>query len=802
MSNLDIFKLETAAQEAESQNNLREALQFRSEAIKRAQNGRQHQLAAVLLNRLGKSYEAQGEPFQAVLAFEAGLRMLSQSDEVDLGDVLVQKRQMRKGFSPEEDEFPIPDLFHPDTEKDLQKAIQDPALPLFLLVNSANSYLNRKQYAAARKDYELALKQAAISQHPKLEMMIESYLALIAHRMGEDAEDQVDIILGKMKAAGWETESAVPGGIKADILRKKGETKAAIGQYRKALLLFEKAGDEKGKARLLLRYGDLLMEMGEKEEAEKAFLSAAGLGEKNDDNVSKWWAYAGLGECHRLKRNLKEAVAYFEKSIQLIGSYQKRLGTDEGKVSFVQSVQEIYEHLIRIYAELGDYAKALETSEIAKGQALNDLVGGRNRKRQRQKPQPDQDEAILGLLEDDFQASNMAVSTPIEQPIMAQMAISIDSAPFLLEPELPLAEEVVAPPLSRLIFHVLPELVFCWFVEAEGKLHFHQLNWSEDQLQAKIVALRDALLVDQSPPGLRSLLIRKSKQQAQPFQPILQDLYQNLIAPFANQLKTLKNPLVIEAHGSLWMLPFAALEDGDGKALGEKVSLLYTPSHEWLSEIRKEPGYGPAKELSALLVGNPTMPPSFQLGSDTIAFEPLSGAETEVNHLAIAFGNRANKLIGDAATESRVQTEMPNHGIIHLATHGVTRADDPLTSFLIFTPDQTQEGMLQARDIFRLDLEAELVTLSACQTGLGQLSAEGIIGLSRAFIAAGARSVLVSLWSVSDQATSLLMRAFYRQYLAGDGKAEALRKAVSEVKAKPEYGHPRYWAGFILIGSS
>lgn len=801
MSNPDILKLESAAQEAAQQQDHQQALLLRSEAIRRAKQSNQYRLAAVLLNRLGKTYEVKGEPFQAVLAFEAGLRILNQSDQVDLSDILVQKRRMRKGFSDQEESFPIPDLIHPGTEQDLEKAVKDPALPLFLLVNSANSYLNRKQYMPARKDYQLALQQPVISQHYKLELVIRSYLAMIAHRLREDAETAIDAILEKMKGPEWIADRALPSGIKADILRKKGKEEAALIQYKEALTLYEKSGNEKGQARLLLRYADLLMAIKQSQKAEKAFTKAARLGEKLNDKASKWWAYAGLGECYRLKGDLKAAIDHFEKSVQLIGNYQKQLGTDEGKVSFIQSVQEIYEHLIRSYVELGQIEKALETAETTKGQALNDLVGGRSRRKQRKKPKArEESDGILGLLEDDFPPSNMAISSPMEPPMMAQMALSIDSPPPFLEPELPLADLVNAPPLPRLIYHVLPEKLYAWLKETNGKIHFQQIALAKDDVEEKIITLRDALLVDQSPLGLRTFLIRKPPQQAPPYQPILKTLYQSLIAPFSTQLEHIQDSLVIEAHDSLWMLPFAALEDEKGQALGEKISLIYTPSHEWLSEIRQEPGYGPAKELSALLVGNPQMPPPFMLGSHEIIFEPLSGAETEVNHLAVAFGDKAKKFVGQAATESLVQSEMPQHGIIHLATHGLTLAADPLASFLIFTADQSREGMLQARDIFKLSLEAELVSLSACQTGLGQLSAEGIIGLSRAFIAAGARSVLVSLWSVNDHATSLLMQGFYRHYLAGDAKAEALRKAIIEVKSKPEYTHPRYWAGFVLIG--
>lgn len=101
-----------------------------------------------------------------------------------------------------------------------------------------------------------------------------------------------------------------------------------------------------------------------------------------------------------------------------------------------------------------------------------------------------------------------------------------------------------------------------------------------------------------------------------------------------------------------------------------------------------------------------------------------------------------------------------------------------------------------------LSLSAELVTLSACQTGLGNVSGEGVIGLSRAFFVAGARSVLVSLWSVSDDATKRLMAAFYERYIRGGmTKTQALAAAMRDVRALPEFRSPRYWAPFILVGA-
>jgi len=108
---------------------------------------------------------------------------------------------------------------------------------------------------------------------------------------------------------------------------------------------------------------------------------------------------------------------------------------------------------------------------------------------------------------------------------------------------------------------------------------------------------------------------------------------------------------------------------------------------------------------------------------------------------------------------------------------------------------------LTARQIMSLSLPADLVTLSACQTGLDTVAGEGIVGLSRAFLLAGARTVLASQWNVSDRATVRLMKSFYHWYLSRDDKALALQSAMRELRARPGYEHPRFWAPFVVIGA-
>jgi CHAT domain-containing protein len=160
-------------------------------------------------------------------------------------------------------------------------------------------------------------------------------------------------------------------------------------------------------------------------------------------------------------------------------------------------------------------------------------------------------------------------------------------------------------------------------------------------------------------------------------------------------------------------------------------------------------------------------------------------------------------LLGGAATLGAVTAAAEQHGILHFATHGLAFAEKPLDSFLLLADngDAAEASLWRARAAQTLNLRADLVTLSACQTGLGQISGDGVLGLSRAFLVAGARAVLVSQWRISDQATALLMDAFYEAYVAVDDKALALQVAMAKVRQNHRFRQPRYWAGFAIIGA-
>jgi len=188
-----------------------------------------------------------------------------------------------------------------------------------------------------------------------------------------------------------------------------------------------------------------------------------------------------------------------------------------------------------------------------------------------------------------------------------------------------------------------------------------------------------------------------------------------------------------------------------------------------------------------------------------IRFAPIRATAAEATRVSLMF--HTQPLLRERATEHEVKSRLPTASLIHLATHGYAYSSEQRSrdSFVALAPGSGDDGLLTVGEIMDGPrLTARLVVLSACQTGLGNLKfAEGTVGLQRALLAKGAQAVLVSLWSVDDGATSMLMERFYSHWLH-DGeksKAEALRLAQNDLRATTAYNQPRYWAAFQLVGA-
>jgi CHAT domain-containing protein len=266
---------------------------------------------------------------------------------------------------------------------------------------------------------------------------------------------------------------------------------------------------------------------------------------------------------------------------------------------------------------------------------------------------------------------------------------------------------------------------------------------------------------------------------------VLSSLYGELIEPLEPFLNEDVDPtsdgtgasrkLVIVPHGLLHRVPFHALYDGEAYLL-ERFEVSYAPSAKVYSLCQKRISRGLDKAL-VLGVADPSIP--------AVAEE----TQAVVRHLPAA------ELLRDQqATVEALRSKVPGCGVLHLACHGMFRLDNPMFSSL-----KMGDGWLAAGDVMRLDLAGALVTLSACESGRSEVFAgDELMGLTRAFLGAGATTLVASLWLVQDETTAELMENWYEHLSQGVGRATSLRHA--QLALKDKYPHPYHWAPFVLIG--
>jgi len=242
--------------------------------------------------------------------------------------------------------------------------------------------------------------------------------------------------------------------------------------------------------------------------------------------------------------------------------------------------------------------------------------------------------------------------------------------------------------------------------------------------------------------------------------------------------------LTISPNGVLHYLPFDALMDGDQYLL-DRYSLRLIPSAGTLAYLKTD---HPTKLGTLLALGNP------DLGNT--AYD-LPNAQLEAVNVAALFpASRA--LVRAAASKTAIHDLASGFSMLHFATHGKFNADSPLASGLYLAKGSEADGVLSVGDLYSLRIDADLVTLSACETGLGKVAnGDDVIGLTRGFLYAGARSIVASLWEVDDAATEQLMLNFYRN-LQGHDKRESLR--LAQIETRSRFPQPNYWAAFQIVG--
>jgi CHAT domain-containing protein len=288
-------------------------------------------------------------------------------------------------------------------------------------------------------------------------------------------------------------------------------------------------------------------------------------------------------------------------------------------------------------------------------------------------------------------------------------------------------------------------------------------------------------------------------------------LYDILLRPITEAAG--KETLVIIPDGALHLVPFEGFVDGSGKYLVETNTIIYEPSASSFYLLTQDVRRARSFAHALLAVGGVPYDPAelkqapLTRGYDEKQLANLPASKDEVIAAQSAIHDPTDTLLlGPAATESAFKrADLAQYRIIHLAVHGFASEEDPNQSALVLLSDRAagEEGFLHASEIVQLHLNADLVILSACDTGVGLVEGEeGIAALSRAFLLAGAKAVVSTLWSINDAYSLVVMKHLYQHLAAHEPAAEALTKAKRDTLR--EFGPataPYYWAGFVFEGA-
>jgi CHAT domain-containing protein len=466
-----------------------------------------------------------------------------------------------------------------------------------------------------------------------------------------------------------------------------------------------------------------------------------------------------------------------KKAIDVIEKQRSSINSEAGRIGFVGDKQTAYAELTALLLADGRYAEAFAYVERAKARALVDLLasqknisvrGGQTEQIKTTLAQIDKVEdtlAVVAQVEDkENQNKSRAVVLALKKDLQEKA------------PELAALITVATPATAEIQSKIKDDETLLEYYCA-GK------EWYVFILTGKtIVAMKlPAADLENNIDALRKNITTRNLPE---FNPYSRTLYRQIFALAAPAIKTKK--LIIVPHGSLHYLPFAALSDGS-EYLIDRFSIRMLPSASVLSFLKERVKQ---EDRGALIFGNPKL--------DDPKYD-LKFAQDE----ALAIGKiipKSNVLLRSEASKTNLQNLGSKYSVIHLAVHGVFDLDKPLNSALLLAADRNNDGLLRASDLYNLSLSADLVTLSACETALGKVATgDDVVGFTRGFLYAGARSLISSLWQVDDEATRDLMVNFYTN-LSEMSKDESLRQA--QLKAKRQYPHPYYWAAFLLTGSA
>ena len=576
-----------------------------------------------------------------------------------------------------------------------------------------------------------------------------------------------------------------------------GNVKTAIGHHERHLKIAQELGDRSGEGKAYSNLGNAHTILGDFPKA--IFYNERGLkiSKELGDRSAEGMAYENRGTAHCTMGDFTSAIDYYKRSLKvseeledfwgkatlcsLLGTCFKSLGQvstairyykisvtslnkmrdslpirDEWKISFRDQFQTFYAALWRLILAEGKVTEALFSAEQGRAQALKDLI-----------------ELKYG-----FERSNVASVT--DKGTVNELLSYLPSNTIFMalgEKELIfwVCQKGKDVELRKKPIHSLDELntfFHALLLVVEKEIDTRDLFKCEDR--SLELARGKGLAVKRSPQDDRQT------QQLDLQKSALNTLYDTIIEPIQDLL--LGSELIFVPEGPLCLAPFAAFKGPDSKYLCESFKIRLAPSLTCLKMIADCP-LDYHRNTGALLVGDPLT-----------ELWPLPCAREEVEMIGKILNS--TPLIGTQATKDEVLRRLGSVALVHLAAHGNMETGD----IALASNEGVKKDILTMRDVLRVQIRARLVVLSCCHSARGEIKAEGVVGIARAFLGAGARSVLVSLWAIDDKATLEFMKNFYQHVVKGRSASEALNQAMNCMRESEEFSAVKFWAPFVLIG--
>lgn len=612
--------------------------------------------------------------------------------------------------------------------------------------------------------------------------------------------------------------------------RDQNNYAAALEHLNQSLTLFEALGEKPSIARTLMNIGYVYGLQGQHNSALEWSERAIALASQTGNREILWGAQTVAGNARRALNQPVAARKSFEEAIANIETLRTQVaGGEQAQQLFFENKLAPYHALVELLIADKQIEEALAYAERAKSRVLLDVLrsGRMNINKAMTAPEQAQERQLKSALVSlNTQLTRENARPQPDRPRLANLQAQLqksrleyeafETSAYAAHPELKTQRGEANVISLAEAGSLLPDAksALLEYVVTDDKTYLFVLTRTRETpaVQVFILDVKRKDLIQRAERFRQQLAQRDLR-----FEASAHELFDSLVTP-AQALLQDKTTLVIVPDGILWELPFQALQDSRKRYLIEDHALSYAPSLTVLREmgrIRRKGTNGAERAPTLLALGNPALgqPKTERMPRPALMDENLGAlpeAEKQVKVLGQLYGAaRSRVYIGADAREERMKAEAGNFRILQLATHGILNNASPMYSYLVLAqgPAGAQEdGLLEAWEMMNLDLKADLVVLSACETARGRVGAgEGVIGLTWALFVAGSPATVVSQWKVESASTTELMLEFHRRLQPTNKRphtstAAALQQASIKLLDSREYRHPFYWAGFVVVG--